>query len=71
MLFGSNLVAIATILKAKFAAKVVFFSELRKFFRRKINFVGYFVGFKVNKSGLLYFGFDSYSSGTRPLRYPR
>jgi len=38
MLFGSNLVAIATILKAYFAAKVLLFIQLCKFIAQKIYF---------------------------------
>jgi hypothetical protein len=38
MLFGSNLVAIATILKAKSAAKVLLFIQLCKFIAQKIYF---------------------------------
>jgi len=41
MLFGSNLVAIATILKAKFAAKILLFIQIYKFlsvFFQKVRF---------------------------------
>ena len=38
-LFGSNLVAIATILKAKFAAKVLLVIQLCKFIAQKIYFL--------------------------------
>ena len=42
MLFGSNLVAIATILKAKFAAKVRLFSDIHKYIRKYLSFFTYF-----------------------------